>query len=231
VVDILTIRQYSYMMWRIQLSEAIAQSYFTEFEKKLGKSPEEIIQIFDISVRTYRDWKKGRHKFPQVVANYIEKSCDIKVPRKAIFVNEKIWRSIIGEVGGRASYNKYGCPATPEGRSKGGRNSLKTHELLQTGFRTPKLFPNPRNNEQLAEFLGIMLGDGNVSQDQIKIYINKDEKDYIVHIINLMTDLFQERPSVYERKTENVSTIYLSGKNLVNILTLKGLKIGNKIRN
>ncbi len=115
------------------------------------------------------------------------------------------------------------------GRSKGGLNSSKN----------TKTFIFPKESEKLAEFVGIMLGDGNINVfkngKRVRCYAvtiagdsNKDYEYHTKYISPLIYNLFKENPKLRKAKNRNgiYSTIY--GINLIKFLKSKGLKDGNK---
>lgn len=64
----------------------------------------------------------------------------------------------------------YGNPGTPEGRRKGGLNTQKKFRsdpriAKRIGFILRKKIKYPKESPALAEFIGIMLGDGGVRND------------------------------------------------------------------
>ncbi len=88
-----------------------------------------------------------------------------------------------------------------------------------------------RVNEHLAEFIGIMLGDGNIYENRIHIAFDKRNKIHTNHVRNLFESLFgiQLREKMY--KETNQLYLYCYNKDLVQKLIQLGLKRGNKIKN
>lgn len=87
-------------------------------------------------------------------------------------------------------------------------------------------------NKKLAEFTGIMLGDGSIgeyeckkgdgttnTQRSIKITISSGEKEYKEYILNLVEELFGIEMNVWNRKDENTVEIRCYRKNLFDFLT------------
>lgn len=115
------------------------------------------------------------------------------------------------------------------GRAKGGLLSKK---------RTKKI-KKPKKDENLAEVIGIILGDGHVSEFIrgkrirnyfIKIAGNTDtDLDYIQHYIpSLFEKVFRERGKVFISKKRYVGYFTLYGKNYVNFMKSVGINSGNK---
>lgn len=89
----------------------------------------------------------------------------------------------------------------------------------------------PPRSEELAEFVGIMLGDGGMTSFQISITLGyKSDREYSVFVSALLKRLFLVAPSIYERD-QSIIDIRISRKVLVNFCVSLGLCIGNKIRN
>ena len=117
------------------------------------------------------------------------------------------------------------------GQSKGG--------LLSS--RNTKNFTFPEESKKLAEFFGIMLGDGNVNAyckgKKIRCYTasiageTAKEEDYLVNYISpLIEELFREKPK-FSRTAYGESLLKLHGLNLIKFLNKMGLKSGNKKAN
>ena len=117
------------------------------------------------------------------------------------------------------------------GRSKGGKNSPSKPKI-------PKLLIN-EPNEDLAEFFGIMFGDGNCyelkkkGEYQVRIVGHKeDEVEYMTkYIPELMEKLFFIKPSIYFGKKTKSIVVSKQSKDLLYTLLHFGLKIGNKKTN
>jgi len=113
--------------------------------------------------------------------------------------------------------------------------------LKRLGIKTiPQLKPNypskerndikiPRKyNETLAEFFGIMLGDGHLSHYQIVVTLGSKEVLYVNYVVDLIEKLFGVRPKIGIRKNEQYRDIYLGSKALSRWLTKEGL-VYNKV--
>lgn len=92
-------------------------------------------------------------------------------------------------------------------------------------------------NSDLAEFIGIMLGDGNIYKNlekwqyQIDISLNLiDEPKYVLHVENLMEKIFQKSAKVTDQHGKAVSLRYYS-KEIVEFLLELGLEAGKKTLN
>ena len=116
------------------------------------------------------------------------------------------------------------------GQIKGGKN-VKNRKSLFTKIN-PKILCNP--SPELAEIIGIIIGDGSVyvipekSIYQVHVVGNlKDEKEYM---LNYVKPLFEKvfNISMNVKKTKNAIYIWKQSKNLVFTLNHYGLPAGNK---
>ena len=101
---------------------------------------------------------------------------------------------------------------------------------VKRGFQTPK------KSELLAEFLGILTGDGYANyhpkSKQYRIQITGDsryDREYLLnHVNKLINNLFHLKPSFYFKKNQNTMELVIRSKGLFNFLKLTGFKIGKK---
>ncbi len=113
------------------------------------------------------------------------------------------------------------------GKSKGGFNSLgNTKEIIE-----------PLESEDLAELIGIALGDGHLEKftrgkkTHYKLIVAGDSRKdlkYLMKISDLFKKLFGEKGIISYSKTRNVAYSQINGKRIVEFLEKKGIKSGNK---
>ncbi len=117
------------------------------------------------------------------------------------------------------------------GKSKGGKLSRgKTKAIML-----------PQNSKELAEFYGIMLGDGNLTKIQsykigtYEIRIVGDsryDRFYLENYVKpLIEKLFTIKVRISKRKNQNTLVLAANGKKLVEFLESRGFKPGDKIKN
>ena len=94
------------------------------------------------------------------------------------------------------------------------------------------LYPSLKKDNNLAELIGIILGDGNLYRhdrtENLRIICNSRDKIYIKHIANLIHKIFYKKPSIIRRKKENAIVISLYQCKISERL---GLPTGDKIKN
>ncbi len=118
--------------------------------------------------------------------------------------------------------------------------------LLRVGIKpTPETKPNyllkPRDDikipktktPELAEFFGIMLGDGHISYYQTWVHLGTKELEYLEYIVSLMEKLFGVKPKTSTKKdirsNGHYRSIYLGSVQLRKWLQNEGL-VHNKVR-
>lgn len=102
---------------------------------------------------------------------------------------------------------------------------------LKSGYRNiRKDFNIPKcRSEELAEFFGIMLGDGKLSPFQVIVTLGNKEKSYAEHVCELFNKLFNVKPKIGIRKQGYID-VYLSSVVLSRWLQKEGL-VFNKVKN
>jgi DNA-binding transcriptional regulator WhiA len=141
-------------------------------------------------------------------------------------------------LGALRRYELYGNPGTPEGRRKGGRVTIQLFQrrpsfAQKKGFITAKDIAYPSHSTELAEFIGIMLGDGGLrSPYQCAVtYNGKTDQAHARFIISLVKELFNISCSIQKKKKNNGVDILICSSNLVSFLLKEGLILGNKVVN
>jgi hypothetical protein len=89
----------------------------------------------------------------------------------------------------------------------------------------------PTDSARLAEFMGIMMGDGGINNEwQATITMNAvSDKVYANYIHDLCLDIFGIAPAIRQRKTRQALVISLSSTTIVDLLVSRGLCRGNKL--
>lgn len=110
---------------------------------------------------------------------------------------------------------RLGIPSTP-GLKKTCIARKRTDITIPSGY-----------SKELAEFFGIMLGDGKLSYYQVVVTLGTKELAYAKYIADLMKELFGVRPKIGFRKN-NFKDIYLGCVDLTEWLRKEGL-VYNKV--
>jgi hypothetical protein len=175
----------------------------------------QIANLCNISPRSLFDWRREKYKMPLGILEKLCTSFNLKKPYILGILSDN-WGKVKG---GKIAGNLSGCPATPEGRKKA--------ILKRKSQRTPIIFPD--KSQELAEFIGIMLGDGDISENQISVSLNlNDEQEYASFISDLINRLFGLRPSIHYYKSSGIYRVRVSSLNLIEYLSSIGLQRGKK---
>lgn len=90
-------------------------------------------------------------------------------------------------------------------------------------------------SNDLAEFYGTMLGDGCLEKfprtEKLTISFNRKEQDHLQHIANIITRLFDKKPSVRVRKNSQCDDLYFYQKELSSRLKFPiGVKLKHELK-
>lgn len=218
---------------RVKFLSGGQTAFLSEVSRVSDLSTNDLARLAGVVPRSYRDWKRENLKMPLEVVELFGSKFNISLAEdKEVLVNR--WRRSrrkANRKGGLARFRKHGSPATLEGRKKGGSRAMVV-------LRERGIIPNLRHynlpegySEDLAEYLGILLGDGGLTPYQCFVTLNsKADKDYIPFVVSLGKQLFGVEARISKRKDKQAIVIYYNGKNLVNYLVGMGLKIGSKVR-
>lgn len=108
--------------------------------------------------------------------------------------------------------------------------ALDSLEYPRKSHRKKVLLPEP--SIHLAEFFGIMLGDGGINNPwQANITLNAvKDYEYSLYVKRLIKRLFAITPTSFIYKTRKAVRILINGTSIVDFLVSKGLPRGNKLK-
>ena len=222
-------------MARVKFLKIKPETFLKKVQNKTKFTFQELADICKVHRRSFSDWKCGRCLISLPVFRKLVKIAGLK-PLK-IKILPEYWHIKEAARKGALVRNKiYGSPGTPEGRSKGGKiTSYKFHSdpafAKKIGFLIRKKIYYSLKSPKLAELVGILMGDGGITNYQVTITLNKEtDKKYTKYVVRLLRDVFHLKPTIWERKNRSIYEIVISSKNLVEYLLELGLKRGNKIK-
>lgn len=203
--------------------------------KVLSKfSIREIAEFCNLSERTIRDWRREKFSMDYRALKILCDKSHLPFPRN-VKLKDRYWYAEKGAaMGGKSLFKKYGkIGGDPEYRKrkwyewwkKEGRhrvNSITAADHIR----------KPIFSEDLAEFVGILLGDGGITKYQIVITLHsKNEKEYSEFVLSLSKKLFDVPASVNRDKNSASVDLVISRRELVRFCVEEvGLKVGNKVR-
>jgi hypothetical protein len=226
-------------MPRVKFSKNNQYKFIVSVKDVINTDWPDLARILGVSKRTLFDWRREKYLINQDAFNKcLDLITDkVKVPNYEVLPD--FWNiSKAAKKGGLATAKKYGGPGTPEGRKKGGLVSQERRKLypkLYTNCNKRRIIIEPGNSVDLAEFIGIMLGDGGINcNTQATIVLHKENaKSYIAFVRKMTKKLFSVKPAVYyyqKGSHKNVATITIHSTSFIKFLVSKGLKIGNKVK-
>src|SRR4030042_5747643 len=198
-------------------------------------SVEEVSKLCNLSERTIRDWRREKFLMNFKALETLCRKTNVKIPSN-IQLKEPFWY-VKGNssLGGIAVYKKYGrVGGDPEYRKKKWhewwekQGKYKKHPMLSM----IKPIKKPSFSSDLAEFTGIVMGDGGISSYQLNITLNLNEDvNYGRFVKRLIKKLFNVPINTYYRKTSACVTYSISRKRLVDFcINQLGLEKGNKVK-
>jgi DNA-binding XRE family transcriptional regulator len=163
--------QYKFLL---EAKERVKISW-TKFAKEIG-----------VAKRTFNEWKNEKYSLPLGILKRICKIAKLKIP-DGIEIKEPFWwTKMAGEKAGKMVYQKYGrIGGDPEYRKKKWyewwerEGKFRKHPFV--GFTKP--IKKPHLSSDLAEFVGIIIGDGGITKKQIMVSLNREtEKCYSIFV-------------------------------------------------
>ncbi len=160
-------------------------------------------------------------------ASHITLSDDVEIRDRYWYVHKG------AKKGGYASIKKQGGRiGNPENQKHGWREWWeKIGKFRQPPQFHAKMIHKPRKSVQLAEFIGIMMGDGGMHKYQAVITLHHiDDREYIDFVSRRIQKLFRIKPALYHIPRSSVFNIVVSRAAMVTYLHSLGLPIGNKVK-
>lgn len=191
-------------------------------------------KLCNLSERTIRDWRREKFLINKSAALRLCKRVNISFPKNAKEKEDYWYIKNSCYVGGMACFKKYG--------NVGGDLKYRTQKWREWWEREGKFkskiirecksINKPNFSEELAEFVGITLGDGGITNRQLTITLNYiDDKKYGKFVASLMRKLFKAHVGIFFDKKGSVNRYSISRTELIRFCTEKlGLKKGNKIK-
>lgn len=216
---------------RVKLSKKNLKILFDKVFK-VNDNRQSIFAEYNVSTRTLNNWRQAETTIPvdifKKLINVARVHQDSLSPK---FIPDFWHIKNAASKGGKARMKLYGNFGTPEGRRKGGKNSLVTHQVRKNGFVLLKSITKPVNSRKLAEFMGIMAGDGHLSHYQAIVTTNsRDDFEYAIFVQKMFKNLFCIFASLKKKPGENTLNVVASSKNMVYFIHKRGMPIGNKIK-
>lgn len=220
---------------RVFFPKGEQSKFLNDAQCKLSIGNKEMSELIGKNVRTLADWKREKFSMPLDAAIFLSKKSGVVLPY-GTKTKEAYWYTSAGSsAGGLAVYKKYGRVGGSEVERKRKwtiwwetEGKFQKHPILNK----TKPIKKPSFSSVLAEFVGILLGDGGISKRQVVITLHRhDDKEYSSYVRSLIEKLFHVTPGVYRNKKSLADSLVVSRSELVQFCVDElGLKIGNKVR-
>jgi len=229
-------RQYKSDGERVVFRKGSQKLFLLSVRKALNSSWKELANKVGMHPRTMRDWYNEKYLMPRCVVLSLARSSCVTLPY-IVETREKFWYTKKGgDIAGPLTYKRYGQIGSSIKRKaawyKWWRNQKKSSNQSNLGsFALQRDIREPKKSEALAEFFGILLGDGGISLRQVIISLDsQDDREYVPFVAELSHKLFGVAPSRLKRSMYRLTTVVISRTSLVTYLKKNGLKVGNKVR-
>lgn len=207
-----------------------SREVFSSLRKK-GFDFHRLANLIGVCERTVRDWAKGKYLLNGAAFEIFLDLSNLAVVDLQATALDDHWHIVrAARSGGRRRQELYGDLGTPEGRRRGGMQSAHIQKSLPNGFVKLKSIHVPKYSTELAEFIGIMQGDGHLGDYQVLMATHSEtDMDHARFVGKLGEKLFGVTPAIRPRKYEKTVQVVFSSKSMVELLNKFGMPIGNKI--
>jgi len=207
------------------------RAFLEQISQKLSIA--DIAHIASCSERTVRDWRREKFSMPLTVVRTLARATHIFVPKNLKVQGAYEHLAKVSKMGMAAVIKKYGrIPRNEKYRqAKWDEWWASEGRFKKNAILTSKPIHKPKKNAELAEFMGIMMGDGGLSTYQAIVTLHHiDDREYAPFVASLIEKLFKVIPSINHSPKNSVNDITVSRKALAEHLHELGLPIGNKIK-
>jgi hypothetical protein len=198
-------------------------------------SVSEAARLCKLSERTIRDWKRAKFTIDELALKKLCRKTGVALPKNAKRKSQYWYTKLGSPLGGRAQFEKYGhIGGDPEYRIKKWREWWEHKGKFKPGqpIGVYKSFKQPPRSLNLAEFVGIVLGDGAINQYQIAVTLHShDDYEYGTFYTKLAKELFDVPIGCHRHKRARALDYVISRKGVVEFcINELGMKRGNKTR-
>ena len=198
--------------------------FFRKIKRESGLPNRILGNVVGVSGRSFGDWVNGKILPSKRGVQILSRKFKVATP-EVLEEREEYWS---GRIHGRKAALErlkiYGLLETPEGRRKGGLTTQLKRKNNPEYYKkwaavTKNKFNKPKQSKNLAEFIGIVLGDGGLTRSQLFITLNSEaDKIYISYVVKLIFKLFKYNPYVFKRKDAKAVVIVVTGVDFVDYL-------------
>ena len=219
---------------KLVFPENVQELFFAKIADASGLNWSELAEMADVNRRTLTNWKNGNHAPSYEPTKKLADKFEVPIPDKAETKGRFHTNKKAAKLGGQAKLEEYGSVCRNEQRRKKKWKEWwnKTGKFKNNLETTPTSIAKPEKSERLAEFVGVMLGDGGITEYQVRVTLNADDdKKYIDYVKSLLENLFAAPAKRCPRSKQKAVDIIVSRKALVKYCQRLGLPQGSKTKN
>lgn len=207
---------------RIKLNNSEQKELFLKLTNKIG-SLKNLSAKMNVPYSTIKGYASEHVLLPEDIFDKALKLLNIKRERIIFEVISPNWGQKIGGRRGIESLLKKYPDKLVQWRKLANKNSVITNRKR---IRIPKL------NEDLAEFIGVYLGDGTLTEYFVSITgDSRYDITYFNYLSNLIKKLFNLNAKIRKSKRGNALILVVHSVELCSLLKNYGFNYGDKIRN
>lgn len=218
---------------RVKFKNGAQRKFIEDCIQELNVSHAELASLVGVSVRTITDWKREKFLLPEKVVSFLSEKSGVKVFGTKNVLDQFWYAKKGASLGGVAHYKKYGSVGGDEGYRKDQWKKwwVDIGQFQNREMFDRKMITKPRKSERLAEFVGIVIGDGGITNFQVRVTLNREsDAEYVSYVRDLIEDLFGVTPTLINDKKSLGIDVTVSRRDLVDFCSGIGLKIGHKIK-
>lgn len=215
-------------MARVSFKKSKQEQFLRLIKEKTNLKWGGLAAVAGVSARTFYDWRTEKYHMGLKAAERLSQVAGVSLPRTAKVIPEHWSVKKAARLGAKARYEKYGNPGTLEGRRKGGLRSQafrRTNPERYKSLTSIKKIATPQLSPYLAEFVGIVVGDGYLTKYFTNITLNSiTEGDYALYVTSLAKQLFPGATvGILTRNGKNAIDVRIYSKAVVDFLRSIGL--------
>lgn len=218
---------------RVKFPSGQQRAFLEDVLRMTGVKADDLASRIGVCARTVRDWRRERWQIDQRSLQQLCQIASLPLPDDITLLPEHWSVARASRLGGLRRLALHGPPGTPEGRQRGGVAAQVTLRALGKmkpggGWQLRKSILIPSRGEDLAEFIGIMLGDGCIRNAwQIGVSFNQHgDQPYAAFIRKMIERLFGLDAALYIRPS--AADLVVSSTALVCLLQELGFPRGSK---
>ena len=218
-------------MSRAVLSEGEQTRFLESVQQSLGIGWDELAAACGVDRRTLFNWRQEQYHIPHDTLLHLSSRSGVPLPTVQEIIEEESWQSRAGKLGAKISHERHGNPGNFNSRQRGGLTTQRLrHEHPEEYPSNEKEIDHPNLSPQLAELVGIILGDGSIREYYVTVSLNLwQEGDYAKFVSSLIESLFNVSATLHTEILKSTYTVRVSSVNIVKFFNEIGLATGNKV--